>query len=604
MPFPPLAPRPVAPSPPATRRRRAAPTALLATSLAALLAAGARPADLAVDSIQELEPLVEILPSIPAFSERLPPLWEQAIERDDAEPRRLAVETVALAARRGMRGLERFVPRLERLLADDPDAATRAAAATALVALDARDSAPLLAASADREGMTVAGVVEPALARWDHTPRREAWLAALGAGAARPGIRRLAIDALGAVREARAAAPLERLVGDAAGEPAERLAAARALSMIRAEGLDGLAGTLAARAAGTGPEALPRVLAVALLSSHASPAAADFLARLAVDPEPAVATGALERLDEIDAPRALAIARDSLGVPDAGQRFVAARLAVRPADTDAIGRVAPLLGDRNPRIRRFVAGALADLAAADDLRPAVIERAVAALEGDAWRSLEQAALLVGRLDHEPAADRLLTLLRADRDEVAIAAAWALRKLEVEATLAPLLDYAREARGRLASTDPEPQRGRLGKQAQQIHQLFGILRHREAEDLLREYVPKSQIDPYARSAAFWALGKIHEDEADYDLAPAFAERLSDVGSTPPELFSVRWMAAVALGYLRARSQLDTLREFAERDTMYNATGFSSYWAVERITGEPMPEKPQAEDGIGGWFLEPP
>lgn len=603
MPFPPSAPRPVVPALPAARRR-AAPAALLATLLAALLAGPAHAVDLAVDSIQELEPLVRILPTIPSFSERLPPLWEQAIDRDDAEPRRLAVDTVGLAARRGMRGLERFVPRLERLLADDPDAATRAAAAAALVALDARDSADRLAAAADREGMPVAGVVEPALARWDHAPRREAWLATLGDGASRAGVRRLAIDALGAVREARAAAPLEGIVADGGREPAERLAAARALGAIRAEGLDDFAGRLTAAATDTGPAALPRVLAVALMSSHASPAAADLLARLAVDPEPAVATGALERLDEIDAPRALSIARESLGVPDAGQRFVAARLAVRPADADAIGRVAPLLGDRNPRIRRFIAGSLADLGDSADLRPVVIERAVAALDGDAWRSLEQAALLVGHLDHEPAADRLLALLRADREEVAIAAAWALRKLEVEATLAPLLDYAREARGRLASSDPEPLRGRLGKQAQQIHQLFGILRFRGAEDLLREYVPKSQIDPYARSAAFWALGKIHEDEADYDLAPAFAERLADVGSTPPELFSVRWMAAVGLGYLRARSQLDTLREFAQRDTMYNATGFSSYWAVERITGEPMPETPQGVEGIGGWFLEPP
>ena len=317
-----------------------------------------------------------------------------------------------------------------------------------------------------------------------------------------------------------------------------------------------------------------------------------------------MATLALERLDALDPAAALAIAHDSLTVPDAGLRYLAARLTARPGNADSIGRLGPLLGDRNPSLRRFVAGTLADLGAQASLRQPVIDQGVSALGGDQWRALEQGALLLGHLDHEPAAERCMALLDHDRDEVAVSAAWGLRKLGIAETLPPLLAYATKLREELQGQASPETLAKLGRQAQQLHQLFGILRYREADPLLREYVPKAQIDNRARSAAFWALGLIHENEPDCDLAPAFAERLADVTSLPPESGVVRWMAAVGLGRFKAESQLETLRAFAKRDTMFVESGIASYWAIWQITGEAMP--PEAVDAmrIGGWFLEPP
>lgn len=579
--------------------------ALHALAAAALALAGpardAAAVDLAVDRIQELDPPVRVPVDTLGFSADLLPLWLDALDRSDAEPRRLALDTITLAASRGMEGLGAAVPKLEAILVDDPDPLSRRAAAAALVAIDSAPSAPLLARAADRDGSLVGRAVEPALARWDHAPRREAWLAALDGPPAAE--RLLAIEALGTVREPRAGPALVRILLDRDAAASERLAAARAAGAIGGDGLPGTATDLAG-ANGTGPAALPRLLAVALLAGETGDAATSLLSTLARDPEPAVATGALARLDAIDPAGALAIARESLAVPDAGQRLLAARIAIRPGDADAVGRLAPLLDDRNPTLRRFVAGTFADLAASPELRDAVIGRAMEALGGERWRELEQAALLVGHLDHEPAADRLLELLDFPRDEVGVAAAWALRKLEVEATLAPLLARATDLRGKLAVDRPLPDLVRLGLQAQQIHQLFGILRYRPADALLREYVPKAPIDANARSAALWALGLIHENEPDCDLAPLFAERLADVATVPPEWMQVRWMSAVGLGRLKAASQLDTLRRFAARDTMFNPSGIASHWAIERITGEPMPPTPESVRRVGGWFLEPP
>ena len=595
------------PSPRTPRRVRAAAVALLCLLVGSLpmpLAA----VDLAVDQLQQLDPLVKLPEEVATFSKKLLPLWEQALDRPDAEPRRLAIDTIRLARSRGMEGLEVTVPRLTKALVEETDPQLRRAAAGALVALDASSAATELAAVAKQDGLLLARLVDPALARWDHLPSRDGWLARIEDPAIPTGLRLLAIDALGTVREPRAATTLAKIVTDRDTPPEIRLAAARALGNVSESGLvdmaEGLAATSAGKSPGTGPAALGRLLAMALLERQSGDAATGLLRSLATDPEPSVATAALSRLDALDAVAALTIAHDSLATTDAGQRHLAARLTARPGDADCIGRLGPLLGDRNPSLRRFVAGKLADFAADPSLRQPVIDQGVGALAGDQWRALEQAALLLGHLDHEPAAERLMTLLDHDRDEVAVSAAWALRKLEMTETLPPLLAYATKLREQLQGQLTPEASAKFGRKAQQLHQLFGILRFRAAGPLLREYVPKAQIDSRARSAAFWALGLIHENESDCDLAPVFAERLADVASLPPESGVVRWMAAVGLGRFKAESQLETLRAFAKRDTMFSESGIASSWAIWQITGEAMPPEPADITRIGGWFLELP
>ena len=47
-----------------------------------------------------------------------------------------------------------------------------------------------------------------------------------------------------------------------------------------------------------------------------------------------------------------------------------------------------------------------DIVLTDELRQVVIDHVTRILEGDEWRGLEQACLVLGSLDHEPAAGRL------------------------------------------------------------------------------------------------------------------------------------------------------------------------------------------------------
>ena len=586
-------------------------TLALAMLLVFAYALESRAIDLAVDDVEWLDPDLPAPAVYLGFTPRTVPLWRKALERPDAETRRLACDTIAIAATRGMTGLDPFIEPLRRVLELDRDPLVRRAAAGALVALDARQAAAALAAAVERDGLPVAAVAEPALGRWGARDLEPQWLARLAAPDTPAALVSGAIEGLGRIGAAAAAAPLERILDDANAPPERRLAAARSLGNIVTSGLVPLASRYAAFEPlpesprvdpRTAPDRLGRLAAVRLLARHTDAAARDLMARLAEDRETAAAIEALEWLDGQDRAAALEIARRSLTAPDAGLRLLAARLVVRPRDPDAIRRVTPVLCDRNPAVRRFVAGTLADFATSTELTARVIAAAETVLGGDDWRGLEQASLLLGHLDHEPAAERLLVLLDNARGEVAITAAWALKKLAIPESLPRILAYAD---GLPARTDSTKQSTAVsGPQAVQLFELFGITRYAPADDLLRKFVPKSQLDGRARAAAIWALGHIHADAPDETLAAQLAERLADVTSIPAELPNVRAMSAVSLGRMGAKSQLETLEAFASSDGIGVPSGRAAAWAVERLTGTPYPEIPTFATGVRGWFLEPP
>lgn len=590
---------------------RLAATLALAMPLGLLPVAPSRAIDLAVDDVEWVDPDLPAPPVYRGFTPRTVPLWRKALDRPDAETRRLACDTIALAAKRGMTGLDPFVEPLLRALETDRDPLVRRAAAGALVALDARQTAAALAAAVERDGLPVAAVAEPALGRWGAGDLEQRWLARLAAPETPAALVSGAIEGLGRIGAAAAAAPLEQILDDANAPPERRLAAARSLGSIVTSGLVPLAARYAAESPRpespradprTAPDRLGRLVAVRLLARHADPEALALMTRLAEDRETAAALEALEWLDSRDRTTALEIARRSLSAPDAALRLLAARLAVRPTDADAIRRVKPLLCDRNPAVRRFVTGALADFAARPELTAPVIAAAEEVLGGDDWRGLEQASLLLGHLDHEPAAERLMVLLENPRGEVAIAAAWALKKLAIPESLPRILGYAD---GLPARTDSTKQSTAVsGPQAVQLFELFGLTRYAPADDLLRKFVPKSQLDGRARAAAIWALGHIHADACDETLAGQLAERLADVTSIPAEMPNVRAMSAVSLGRMGAKSQLETLETFASSDGIGVPSGRAAAWAVARLTGTPYPEIPTFATGVRGWFLEPP
>lgn len=581
------------------RRLRAVASAILLA--ASGLWAGELAGDVEVDAARHEDPKTEQPSVVTVFSPRLKPLWLQALRGPEADLRRQAAQTIALAHQRGMPDLaDTAAPLLKTLDATDEHPVVVLAAAQALIALDARDAAPRLFEHATSDGLEMAQLVEPALTRWDYGPIRKVWLERLSAPDTPPRMLVLAIRGLGAVGEAKAAPRLRELAIERHVPADIRLEAARSLGELRTEGLEEdarrLASDKSARAI------VDRLVGASLVRRHRSEAAEALLVEMAVDAEPSVGAIALRRLLEIDPSLVLPVAGQVVASGDANVRRLGAEALVAWHTPEAVEQLGPMLDDVHPDVRTYVRRSLLEMATDERLTEPVIREAVEMLSTDRWRGLEQATLALAALDYKPAADRLVELLEFERPEVFVTAAWGLRRLAVPSTLDPMFDRARRVTEK-AKTQGAPAY-EVQQQVSQLFEAFGQMRYAKAEPLLREHIPK--MVPFgvpSRAAAIWALGHLHAGKPEQELVKLFVARLSDLNPMFPEHEEVRQMSAVSLGRMHAEDSLDTLRLFLRNDSLDSPVGYACAWAIHQIAGEPIPELPAHQLPRAGWFLEP-
>jgi HEAT repeat protein len=517
-----------------------------------------------------------------------------------------AASAIAQAHERGMKGLDSTITPLMTILdAADQNAGVRLAAAQALIALDARQAAPNLLAQAQAGDLEFRETVEPALARWDDRPARAMWLARLDAPATAARSLVLAIRGLAAVREEKAVPRLLALVASEETPGPILVEAAHALGALRADGLEKDADALAdAPMRGLAG----RIAAAHLLLRHNSPAAIATLGRLARDSEPAVTTLAAGRLIEIDPELAVPLVEHLLGSLDADVRSLGALVLYRLPTKERIALLCDRLADVHPDVRKKIRGYLKILGENKELRQHVLDEGARILARNDWRGREQVAILFAQLDHGPAAPRLVELLNDERPEIYLTAAWALRMLAVRETLEPAKKYVEAELGRLlagkALAGPRKNFPNLiDHQLSQLNQLLGLLKYEPAEPLLRKFIPKQYVLGEARPAAIWALGLLHEGQVVSALATALEGRLNDINPKMPETAQVRVMAAVTLGRMKAKQTLPSLQTNwmgeLSADALNNACG----WAIEQITGEPIPPAVPIQKMQRSWFLAP-
>jgi HEAT repeat protein len=579
------------------------------------------------------------------FPEKAKGLWLKALERPEADMKCKAAEAIALAHRRGVKGMETTADALVAALDQmDQDPAVRLAVARALIELDAKDAAPSLFKHAAAGPAELREIVEPALARWDYRPTRADWLARLRDAATPQRSLVLAIQGLAAVREADAADRLLELVRSDRTPGPVRLEAARALGALRDEGLEKDAERLADDDSPRGVGS--RVAAVALLARHpkTSEAAVRLLQRLAEDVEPAVAAAAAARLLELDPDLAAAAADHLLASPDAGLRTLGVETLFRRPSEENVRLLAAQLADDHPEVRAKGRRSLEELAEKKELRDQIIADATRVLAGREtwewkagpglagaglalggggkeaarrqaarqWRSTEQATILLVRLDHKPAAGRLVELLKSDRPEVYVTAAWGLRKLDAPETLPDVAKFVeaelkKPNRPKLPDEVPGGPGDYFDHQLSQLNQFLGRRLYAPAEPLMRQFIPRrgnSMPLPEARAAAVWALGRFHEGKADDDLAAKLEERLNDTTSLPPEDERVRWASAVALGRMKAEKARPSLeKNFGDKELSFNAVNNACCWALAQLDGKDLPAPKMIRAVQRDWFLVP-
>jgi HEAT repeat protein len=531
------------------------------------------------------------------------PLWVKALDAPEVETRLQAATAIARARRLGFKGFETTIAPLRAALdRADQHPAVRLAIAQALLSLDARDTAPSLWQQAQSGDSDLNDLVEPALARWDYRPARAAWLERLRAAGTSHHYLILAIQGLAAVREEQAADRLRDLALAEQNPGPVRLEAARALALLRKDGLEKDAENLAGNTSSGG--LVDRLAAAMLLQQHRSEAAVRLLQALAGDNEPAVVGLAAGRLVQIDPGFAVPLVDRFVASDDAKVRALGVEVLFRQPNEHHVHLLMDRLDDPHSGVRVQARKALHDLAGRKEFRDQVIAEGTRVLAGEDWRGQEQATILLTQLDHKAIGRRLLELLHSTRPEVLVTAAWGLRKLAVRETLPEVVKYIE---GELKSSNRTSLPGSImHHQLSQLNQFLGQEKFSPADALLRRFIPKrtdALVGPESRAAAICALGWIHEGKPDSALVTVLLERINDIRSIPPEAEQVRWMCAIAFGRMKAQSALDDLRTFSGREMSENPVVNACGWAIQQLTGEPLPPPRTIRKVRRDWFFVP-
>ncbi len=567
-------------------------------------------AEIQTDFLMDSDPQYPASEPIKDFDPRLTELWLQALDRPEIDMQRMAAETIARAHIHGVPDLHAAVPRLEEiLLAKNSHPTARFAAARALIVLDSRDSADKLFEASQAHGTDLRQLVEPALAEWGNTAAQAVWMERLSAPDTRPRELILAMRGLADVREQAALPALLAIAGDPIRNAGLRLEAATAAGKIAESGLEQEAERFAENIGS--PLFVDQLCAVRLLASHSSKEAQEQLAKFATHDEPAISSAALKRLNEIDPALVLPFAFSAIKNADPHVRRQGAICLLGLPKADHIRPLSRLLADPNPELRREVREGLYQWTENADLSDRIRDAALEVLAVDQWEGQEQAALLMGALEHRPAADRLLELQESPRPGVRVAAAWALRKLAIPETIPALIDQAT----RVADQGGSDELSRVDEQLAHLFEALGVLGAEPATPVLSRYIPKrGGFVHRTRGAAIWALGRIYAGKGNPELEEAFVGRIMDFAPRPSEMLIVKEMSAVALGRMKAVDAADMMRQFAlslnkeqrtdtERSVSTRRLHLALRWAVRELTGEELPSpRPLAVDA-GNWFLEP-
>lgn len=537
-------------------------------------------------------------------------LWIEALSGPEQELKRDVAFDISRAHRDGYLDCSTAADALLKALQDHKLArSVRVEIARALITLDSRKSSNTLQELLiEGSGTQFEMLVEPVLAQWHDARMLTVWRQRITERDVPRYRQLLAIRALAELPSAMTSnaelhQELINLVATC-DHTAVMLEATQTLGIVKRSGLEHRAEKLLQSIEANG---IDRLAGVYLLLHHSSDSSRKLLMQAITDGLPNTREAPLvrtawTRLLELNAAELVPLTPQAVDHADPEIRRVAIETIRHFATGNGVKLLGHMLNDRHPEVRRAARQALLQLSGNDSLKDAVRLAGMKAVAGTSWQAQEQAIMLLAILKQSAASDRLLELLPSARADVAIAAAWGLKHMNVSDNSAALLEFA-ETLDQQLDEDGEL-RPHLATVLAHLFEAFGKTAYEPAVPLLKRWVPKQapRINLVeARSAAVWALGRIFEDSQDETLAAILKERLLDIRSLEPELFSVRYSAAIAMGRIGARSVAGSMKSFAL--SAGNEIDLASAWAIRRLTGEVVPPpKPLIEQG-NHWKLLP-
>jgi hypothetical protein len=210
---------------------------------------------------------------------------------------------------------------------------------------------------------------------------------------------------------------------------------------------------------------------------------------------------------------------------------------------------------------------------------AIQGKVTAALQSQKWWEVEQAAIMVASLKMTSAESQLFSLLKHERSEVYIAAAWALRVVaESPEVLRKILDYAKEKTDYIFQSsilmDPEYHH------VAHLFELIAIKKLPGGKEMLQRFVKKNtKIGLTTRLSALWGVGQYLENNPESDMSSAYAVIIADKFGPGAELDVVRYAAMVGMGYFADPTTKNAIMALQEGNG--TPIRLAQDWALSRI-----------------------
>ncbi|MEY4566334.1 MAG: hypothetical protein RLY14_1304 [Planctomycetota bacterium] len=410
---------------------------------------------------------------------------------------------------------------------------------------------------------------------------KDQWRLRLKGGESRESMNLLACKGLAQVGDASDAASFESIIRDDTRSTPLRVCAAESLAAVDQAKALALAESMGAdNQYQEGTERWDRWLAiVSLVRESNSDTALALTNKAFAEGSDAARTEAFKHIAKFRSEKAVPLLDDAKKDREVNVRLEAVRYLDTHFDSDAITRLAELVGDNNPNVRTAARDALLRHAEESMWSEAIQGKVTAALQSQKWWEVEQAAIMVASLKMTSAESQLFSLLKHERSEVYISAAWALRMVaESPEILQKILDYAKEKTDYIFQSsvlvDPEYHH------VAHLFELIALKKLPGGKEMLQRFVVKNtKIGLTTRLSALWGVAQYLEKKPESEMSRAYAVIIADKFGPGAELDVVRYAAMVGMGYFADPTTKNAIMALQE------GTGtpirLAQDWALSRI-----------------------
>jgi HEAT repeat protein len=547
------------------------------------------------------------------MSAQLIPTWIKALKADEQELKLVAAKTIGKAAELGIAGLDVTIAPLIALVTDtDNRALVRHTAAMSLVQLNAKQAGESLLELVKAGDFDLSVIVEPAFAKWGTAGAVEVWRTRIVEFQSKAqkslSLFRLAIAGLGKIGNDADRQSLVAIAKDTEQNAVLRIAAAQSVAGTLTQPELEIAEQLAAT-----NKVANHLIAALIASPRPSDENRDrslaVITQLVNSKHSTVHAIAFEALAKWNPAAVLGFRQQATNHFHFRVRGAYVNSLNQLITADNVVELSTFLNDPHLRIRVQVRELLMTASKTEELLPSVISAMQSAIVSDQWRMQEQAMHIAVALNQTQVAVDIVKLLGSQRNEVIATSGWALRRLAVTDTLAPILTYCTSLKVAFESESLDSDtRFAVNEQIAHLFQMFGQMKYAKSMPLIYRFIRKNPLIRFrVRASAIWAAGLIYEGDLNGDpkLEKELLARLNDEAPMPSEAMLVKRMACISLARMGSKGNetISSLWKYHGRAKPFGVLRDGTEYALKRLLDAKFPPPDARVYSSGPWLLEP-